>query len=115
MMDRIDEHVDFVRRKQSRQIAAFSIRAYVQHTNAIVSVQHGHRVARSDFKPALQLTRIAGVKRMQHEWRQREVVDPVHLACDLNLLEVMAVDLDQDFDAERMRLCCEVSDEIESL
>ena len=52
---------------------------------------------------------------MQHQWWQREVVDPVDACRDLDLLAVVRVDLDQHLDAQRARLRREGADEVEGL
>ena len=43
------------------------------------------------------------VQRVQHERRQREVVDPVDLPRDVDLVLVVTVDLHEHLDAERVR------------
>ena len=78
-------------------------------------VEHGDGVARTNLKPALQGGGITRVQRVQNQRRQREVVDPVDLARDVDLILVVAVDFDQHLHAERVRLCRELGDERERL
>ena len=65
--------------------------------------------------PSRQGRRVARVERVQHERRQREVVDPVDLSRHVDLFLVVAVDLDQHFDAAGVRPRGEVLDERERL
>ena len=43
-------------------------------------------------------------KRVQHQRRQREVIHPVDMPRDVDLVLVVGVNLDQHFDAQRVRL-----------
>src|SRR2546426_10084231 len=76
-------------------------------------VQHSHCVSRPDFQPPLQLTSIPHIQRVQNQRRQREVVDPIDLFGDFDLLEVMTVDLDEYLDTKAVRLICQLRDEFE--
>ena len=94
---------------------ASPVRVHVQHADAVVRVEHGDGVARTNLEPALQRRRVARVQRVQHQRRQREVVDPVDLARDVDLILVVPVDFDEHLHAERVRLRREVGDERERL
>src|SRR5690349_2275733 len=78
-------------------------------------VQHGYRIARTDFEPALQLTDIAGIQRVQYEWGECEIVYPIDLPGDLDLLLIMGMDFDEHFNSKCVRLGFELGDECEGL
>ena len=79
-----------------------------------MGVQHGHGVARTDRTASAPADEDRDLKeRVQHERRQREIVDPVDLAGDFDLLQVVAVNLDQDLDAQRTGLGGQFGDEFE--
>src|ERR1051325_4646385 len=52
---------------------------------------------------------------MQDQRGKREVIHPIHLLRDLYLLLVVAVNLDQNFNPERVRLSRELGDELKRL
>ena len=66
-------------------------------------------------QPSQQTRRVAPVQRVQHQRRQREIVDPVHARGNLDLLPVVPVDLDQDLDPPGVGFGADSGDEIERL
>ena len=57
-----------------------------------------------------QAPRVPGVERVQHERRQREVVDAVDMLGDFDLLAIVTMDLHQDFDSTCSRLFGQLPD-----
>ncbi len=111
LVDGLYEVVDFGRRQETRIAAC--IGAHIDHPDAVVRVQDSDRIARTDGKPSSQRTGIAAKKRMQHQRRQCKIVYPIDLAGDFDLLQIMAVNLDQDLDAQRTGLCGQLGDKVE--
>ncbi len=66
--------------------------ADINHADPIMRIEHRHRVARADRQPCLEVARGLVEERMEDQGRQREVVDAIYLAGDLNLLAVMGMD-----------------------
>jgi hypothetical protein len=52
---------------------------------------------------------------VQHQRRQREIVDPVDPLGDLDLLSILGVDLDQHLDPQAARLGGQLADELVGL
>ena len=88
---------------------------HVLHADAVVRIEDGHGIARADPEPSAQVRHVAGVERVQHERRQREVVDPVHLARHVDLILMVSVNLDQHVHAAGMALRGDVGNERERL
>ena len=76
-------------------------------------VEDGDGVVRPDLHPFTEWLGIGRVKGMQNQWRQREIVDPIDLAGNLDLLLEVAVHLDENFHAEGAGLFRELGDEVE--
>src|SRR5690606_14037956 len=100
-MNLLDERIELVVRDESgTAVTIMRIGADIEDADAVVRIEHGDGVRRTDFDPALQGSRRPIEHGMQHERRQREVVDPVYAARDLDLPLIVGVHLDQDFEAE---------------
>ena len=80
-----------------------------------MGVEHVHGVVRTDVDPSLQRARVAGEERIERECRERKVVDQVDAAGDVDLIEVVAVDLDEDVHRAFMARGGQSIDELEGL
>ena len=112
-MDFLDQAVDSLRRQQAG--IALLIRADINDADAVVRVEDGDGVVRPDLHPFIERLSVGLKKGVQDQRRQREVVDPIDLASDLDLLLVVAMHLDENFHAERARLFRQLGDEGEGL
>ncbi len=99
-VDRFYKSVDFVRSKETG--FAFPVRAHINDTDAIVGIEYGDGIMWSNCKPVGKGSGIAREKRMQYQRRKCEIVDPIDLARDFHLLQMVAVNFDQDFHPEPM-------------
>src|SRR6185312_16449072 len=114
LVNGFDERVDLVARQKTGKFNVFVSRwADIEHADSIMCVEYGYGIARGNFEPALQVSRIAAIERVQHERRQREIVDPVALPRDFDLVLIMCVDLDQNLGPPRVGLRSEFRDEVE--
>ena len=84
----------------SRPDSSFAVRAHVYDADAIMGIQYGDGVVWPNCQPMGKWSGIAGKKRMQHKRRKREIIDPIDVARDFHLLQVVAVNFDQDFHPE---------------
>ena len=115
-VSRRDQRVQLGRRHQAGAAGAVGgVGADVDDADAVVRVQHRQRVGGAHRDPGPERVAAAGHQRVQGQWRQRKVIDPVHARGDLDLLAVVAVDLDQHLDAQRLGLGREAVDEGEGL
>ena len=64
----------------SRPGSPVAARADVDHADAVVRIEHGDAVLRTNRKPVSKRFGIARKERMQNERRKREIVDPIDLA-----------------------------------
>jgi len=96
VVDRLDQIVDALWREQAGAARIAGIGADVDHPDAVMGVEHVDRVRRSHLDPPAQRAGISGVDRIEGERREHEVVDEIDVRCGLELVEVMAVHLDQD-------------------
>ena len=71
----------------------------IDDANTVMRIQHGDGVVRPDFHPFAEWLDIGRIKGMQNQRRQSEIVDPIDLAGDLDLLLVIAMHLDENFHA----------------
>ena len=110
-MHRLDERVDLRRLEESRLVA---LRRDIDHTDAVVGVEHGDTVGRADVEPVSERLGVTGMERMQDERRQGEVVDEVDPRGDLHLEPEVRVDLDQQVHAALVRLRAQLGDELEA-
>ena len=69
-----------------------------------MGIEYGDGVVWPNCEPMGKGSGIARKKRMQHERRKCEVIDPIDLARDFHLLQMVAVNFDQDFHPEPMGL-----------
>ena len=81
--------------RQQTGPAGVRVVADIDDADAVVGVEDGDAVGRPHPDPLLQGLGIAGEDRIEHQGREREVVDQVDLRGDLDLGLVVAVDLDQ--------------------
>ena len=80
----LDKVVDFAGRKQAGLI--FASGANINDTNAVVGIENGDAVLWANGEPMSEGLRIVREKSVQHERRKCEVVDPIDLTCDFQLL-----------------------------
>src|SRR6266566_2712334 len=59
------------------------------------------------------MARIAPIQRVQDKRWQREIVDPIHMLCDFDLILIMRVDLDQNFHSAGVGILCQLRNHIE--
>ena len=85
---------------------------HVDHADAIVSVEHGQGIAWADLEPVGQRCGLAGIKGMQDQGRQREVIDQIHLPGDFDLILIVAVDLHQHVHIAAARLVGQLFEEV---
>ena len=109
-VNRLDQRRDAVGRQQAGPLAGRVV-ADVGNADAIVRIEDGHRVVRPELQPATQRRGVAGIEQVQKERRQREVVDPVDLARDVDLRLIVAVHFDEHVHPARVRLGRDVVDE----
>ena len=95
-MDALDEIVDPLLGEETWSAAIPGIGADVDHSDSIVGVEHVDGVVRPYRDPPLQRAGVPGEQRVEGQRWKREVVDEVDAACDVDLDEVVAVDLDED-------------------
>ena len=101
-VDRFYKLVDFVRSKETG--FAFPVRSDINDADAIMGIEYGDGVVWPNCQPMGKGSGIARKQRMQHERRQREIIDPIDVACNFHLLQMVAVNFDQDFHPEAMGL-----------
>ena len=78
--------------------------ANINHADAVMRIEYRDAVVRANCEPMAKRPCITREKRMQDERGKREVVNPIHLARDFHLLQVVTVNFDQDLDPQRMGL-----------
>ena len=110
-MHRLDERIDLRRLEESRLVA---LGRDIDHTDAVVGVEHGDTVRRANVEPVSERLGVTGMERMQDEWRQGEVVDEVDPRGDLHLEPEVRVDLDQQVHATLVRFRAQLGDELEA-
>ena len=98
-MDGVDQVVDVLVGHEALEGAVELVGADVDHADAIVRIEHGDGVVRADFGPVDHGFHVTGEQRVQEQRRQGEVVDAVHLGGDFNLLLVVAMHLNENFEA----------------
>jgi hypothetical protein len=86
VVDRFDESVDGGGGQETGKV---SVGSHVDDADPVVCVEHRDTVARRDSEPLLEWLGVTGVQCVEHEGRQREVVDPVDLSCDLDLVSMV--------------------------
>ena len=101
-VDRFYQLVDFVRSKETG--FAFPVRS-TSMTPMPHGIEYGDGVVWPNCQPMGKGSGIAPKKRMQHERRQREIIDPIDVACNFHLLQMVAVNFDQDFHPELWAFC----------
>ena len=84
------------------------VAADINHADAIVRIQHGDGIPRADFQPLFQIAAGMVEYAMQHQGRQRESSDTIHLAGNLDLAEIMRVNFDKHLYPQRCRLPREI-------
>ena len=94
-MDCLDQLIDVLRSEKARFTVSAS--ANVNDSNPIMSVENGDAVLRPNRKPMSECPCIACEKGVQYQGGKCEIVHPIHLSCDLDLLQVVAVNFDKDF------------------
>ena len=106
-----DKVMDGLGRKQAG--IALLVGGDIDDADTVMRIEHGDGVSRPDLHPFAEWLGIGRIKGMQNQRRQREIVDPIDPAGDLDLLLVIAVHLDENFHVERTGLPCELIDESE--
>ena len=96
VVHRLDQVVDALWWEQTGAARVARIGTDIDHPDAVVGVEHVDRVRRPHPDPPAQRAGITGVDRVEGERREHEVVDEIDVKCDPELVEVMAVHLDQD-------------------
>ncbi|MNC17086.1 hypothetical protein D3C75_649520 [compost metagenome] len=74
---------------------------HIHHTNSVMRIQGGELLARTDLQPMCQPVHLAAEQCMQHQHRQREIIDIIILLRDLQLDAVMLMDLRKHGDSVR--------------
>ena len=77
-----------------------------------MSIEYRDAVPRADYQPVFQACRVARKQRVQHERRKREIIDPVNMPGDVDLILIVRVDLHQHFDSSAC--ACAVSSAMKS-
>jgi hypothetical protein len=101
-VDRLDQRADLLRLEQTGR---------VHDADPIVGVEHGDDVVRPHLEPSRQRLAVACVDRVQRQRWQREVVHPIDLRRDFELIVIVPMDLDEHLDAECVRLRGHIGDE----
>ena len=101
-VDRFYQLVDFVRSKEAG--FAFAVRAHINNADAIMGIEYGDGITRSNCEPMGKGPGVARKKRMEDERREREIINPIDLARDFHLLQIVTVNFDQDFHPKPMGL-----------
>ncbi len=112
-MNGLDEPVELRGAKQPWPGAICRISADIDDADPVVGVKHGHRVRRPMLQPGKERPRVRRRQRVQDQRRQGEVVHIVDLPCDLDLVPVVGVHFDQDFQAPVMTPGRNLIDELE--
>jgi hypothetical protein len=84
----------------------------VRKNKAVMRIEHRDGFAWTDREPALQSTGITRIQRVQDQRRKREVVNPIDLLRDLDLILVVAVHLHQHFHSQCVGLGGEPGNEV---
>ena len=98
-VDGVDQIIDVLVGHEALEAAVELIGADVDHADAVVRIEYGDGVVRADFGPVDHGFHVTGEQRVQEQRRQGEVVDAVHLGGDFNLLLVVAMHLNENFEA----------------
>ena len=91
------------RRGQGGRVRLSRARADINYADAIVRIEYGDGIVWPNRKPMGKGSGIARKQRMQHERRECEIVHPIDLARDFQLLQIVAMNFDKDFHPEGMR------------
>ena len=78
-------------------------------------VKHGDGIVRTDVGPMRDRLNVTGIQRVQQQRRKREIVDAIDLRRNLNLLLVVGMHFDEDFQAALDTLLTQTGDELERL
>ena len=78
-------------------------------------IEYGDGIVRTDVGPMRDRLNVTGIQRMQQQRRKREIVDAIDLRCNLNLLLVVGVHFDEDFQTALDTLFTQAGDELERL
>ena len=78
-------------------------------------IEYGDGVVRADFGPVGHGFDVTGEQRVQKQRRQGEIVDAVHLGGDFHLLLVVAMHLNENFEAALDALLAQTGDELKGL
>ena len=114
-VDGVDEVVHVLIRHQALERAVELVGADVDHADAVVRIEHGDGVVRAYVGPVGDGLDVAGAQRVQQQRRQGEVVDAVHLGCDFDLLLVVGVHFDEDFQTALDAFLTQTGDQLEGL
>ena len=115
-MNRLHQPVEFGGQQQPGTVLGVGIGrvgADVDDADAIMGVEHGDGVVRAAGQPARQRPGGLEDQGVQHQRRQREVVDPIDMAGDLDLLLVVGVQLDQHLQAQGVGPGRDLGNEVE--
>ena len=114
-MNGVHEIVDILIRHEPLERTVQLIGTDVDHADAIMRVKHGDGIVRTDVGPMRDRLNVTGIQRVQQQRRKREIVDAIDLRRNLNLLLVVGMHFDEDFQAALDTLLTQTGDELERL
>ena len=112
-MNGVHEIVDILIRHEPLERTIQLIGTDVDHAYAIMRVKHGDGIVRTDVGPMRDRLDMTGIQRMQQQRRKGEIVDAIDLRRDLDLLLVVGMHFDEDFQAALDALLAQAGDELE--
>ena len=114
-MDALDQIMDPFGRQQPGTSPVALVDSDVDHADPVMGVEHVDRVVRTNPDPVAQWSGITGGQCVDGQWWEREVVDAVHVPRHVDLIPVVAVNLDEHAHPACSRGACEPFDEVVGL
>ena len=114
-MNGVDEIVNVLIRHEPLERTIQLVGTNIDHSDAIMRIEYGDGIVRTDVGPMRDRLNVTGIQRMQQQRRKREIVDAIDLRCNLNLLLVVGMHFDEDFQTALDTLFTQAGDELERL